>query len=94
MSHICSTPGYQQNKIGDEYKPFFLINPEDEKPVVVVIPKQTWFIHLFFSVRTLLKVEPWYQMTMKRKTRENMYKLGLLGIFSSTQKICVINDAR
>ncbi|KAL5672698.1 hypothetical protein ACJX0J_017004, partial [Zea mays] len=27
--------------------PFLLINPEDEKP--------TWFIHLFFSVRTLLK---------------------------------------
>lgn len=41
MSHLCSTPGYQQNKFGDEYKLFLLINPEDEKPVAVVIPKQT-----------------------------------------------------
>jgi hypothetical protein len=41
MSHLCSTPGYQQNKFGDEYKLFLLVNPEDEKPVAVVIPKQT-----------------------------------------------------
>ena len=41
VSHLCSTPGYQQNKFGDEYKLFLLINPEDEKPVAVVIPKQT-----------------------------------------------------
>jgi hypothetical protein len=79
MSHICSTPSYQQNKFGDEYKPFLLINPEDEKPVGVVIPKQTWLIHLFFSVRTLLKVEPWYQMTMKRKTWENHVQTWFVG---------------
>lgn len=30
-----------QNKFGDEYKVFLLINPEDEKPVAVVVPKQT-----------------------------------------------------
>lgn len=38
---MCSTPGYSQNKFGDEYKLFLLINPEDEKPVAVVIPRQT-----------------------------------------------------
>jgi hypothetical protein len=38
---MCSTPGYCQNKFGDEYKLFLLINPEDEKPVAVVIPRQT-----------------------------------------------------
>jgi hypothetical protein len=37
MSHMCSTPGYQQNKSGDEHNLFLLINPEHEKPVVVVI---------------------------------------------------------
>ncbi|XVE99727.1 hypothetical protein REPUB_Repub03eG0225700 [Reevesia pubescens] len=30
-----------QNKFGDEYKLFFLINPEDDKPVAVVVPKTT-----------------------------------------------------
>ncbi|MBA0842183.1 hypothetical protein Goarm_002027, partial [Gossypium armourianum] len=28
-----------QNKFGDEYKLFLLINPEDDKPVAVVVPK-------------------------------------------------------
>ncbi|XP_048561512.1 probable zinc metalloprotease EGY2, chloroplastic isoform X2 [Triticum urartu] len=30
-----------ENKFGDEFKVFLLINPEDEKPVAVVVPKQT-----------------------------------------------------
>ncbi|OMO76235.1 Peptidase M50 [Corchorus olitorius] len=30
-----------QNKFGDEYKLFLLINPEDDKPVAVVVPKTT-----------------------------------------------------
>ncbi|XP_039061190.1 probable zinc metalloprotease EGY2, chloroplastic isoform X3 [Hibiscus syriacus] len=30
-----------QNKFGDEYKAFLLINPEDDKPVAVVVPKTT-----------------------------------------------------
>ncbi|XP_062191341.1 probable zinc metalloprotease EGY2, chloroplastic isoform X2 [Phragmites australis] len=30
-----------QNKFGDQYKLFLLVNPEDEKPVAVVIPRQT-----------------------------------------------------
>lgn len=38
---IVLTPGYQQNKFGDQYKLFLLINPEDEKPIAVVIPRQT-----------------------------------------------------
>ncbi|KAL5672697.1 hypothetical protein ACJX0J_017003, partial [Zea mays] len=37
---------YMSKRIPSNF-PFLLINPEDEKP--------TWFIHLFFSVRTLLK---------------------------------------
>jgi len=35
------TPCYQQNKFGDQYKLFLLVNPEDEKPVAVIIPRQT-----------------------------------------------------
>jgi hypothetical protein len=38
---LMLTCGYQQNKFGDQYKLFLLINPEDEKPVAVVIPRQT-----------------------------------------------------
>ncbi|KAH1038767.1 hypothetical protein J1N35_040510 [Gossypium stocksii] len=30
-----------ENKFGDEYKLFLLINPEDDKPVAVVVPKTT-----------------------------------------------------
>ncbi|XVF24068.1 hypothetical protein REPUB_Repub13aG0095000 [Reevesia pubescens] len=30
-----------QNKFGDEYRLFLLINPEDDKPVAVVVPKTT-----------------------------------------------------
>ncbi|XP_039038210.1 probable zinc metalloprotease EGY2, chloroplastic [Hibiscus syriacus] len=30
-----------QNKFGDEYKLFLLINPEDDKPVAVVVPQTT-----------------------------------------------------
>jgi len=30
-----------ENKFGDEFKVFLLINPEDEKPIAVVVPKQT-----------------------------------------------------
>ncbi|XP_020086430.1 probable zinc metalloprotease EGY2, chloroplastic isoform X2 [Ananas comosus] len=30
-----------QERFGDQYKLFLLINPEDEKPVAVVVPKQT-----------------------------------------------------
>lgn len=30
-----------QNKFGDEYKLFLLINPEDDKPVAVVVPRKT-----------------------------------------------------
>uniref|UniRef100_A0A453DW03 Peptidase M50 domain-containing protein n=1 Tax=Aegilops tauschii subsp. strangulata TaxID=200361 RepID=A0A453DW03_AEGTS len=40
-SDLCAAPGYPQNKFGDEFKVFLLINPEDEKPVAVVVPKQT-----------------------------------------------------
>ncbi|OQU86346.1 probable zinc metalloprotease EGY2, chloroplastic isoform X4 [Sorghum bicolor] len=52
-----------QNKFGDEYKLFLLINPEDEKPVAVVIPKQTlqpettalpeWFAAASFGIVTI-----------------------------------------
>uniref|UniRef100_A0A804N062 Peptidase M50 domain-containing protein n=1 Tax=Zea mays TaxID=4577 RepID=A0A804N062_MAIZE len=52
-----------QNKFGDEYKLFLLINPEDEKPVAVVIPKQTlqpettavpeWFAAAAFGLVTI-----------------------------------------
>uniref|UniRef100_A0A0D9UWL7 Peptidase M50 domain-containing protein n=1 Tax=Leersia perrieri TaxID=77586 RepID=A0A0D9UWL7_9ORYZ len=52
-----------QNKFGDEYKVFLLINPEDEKPVAVVIPRQTlqpettavpeWFAAAAFGVVTI-----------------------------------------
>ena len=30
-----------QDRFGDEYKLFLLINPEDDKPVAVVVPRQT-----------------------------------------------------
>ncbi|KAL2940638.1 putative zinc metalloprotease EGY2 chloroplastic [Bienertia sinuspersici] len=30
-----------QDKLGDQYKLFMLINPEDDKPVAVVVPKKT-----------------------------------------------------
>lgn len=30
-----------QNKLGDEYKIFLLVNPEDDKPVAVVVPRKT-----------------------------------------------------
>lgn len=52
-----------QNKFGDEYKLFLLVNPEDEKPVAVVIPKQTlqpettavpeWFAAAAFGLVTI-----------------------------------------
>ncbi|KAF6147078.1 hypothetical protein GIB67_036797 [Kingdonia uniflora] len=32
---------YSQNKFGDQYKIFLLINPEDDKPVAVVVPRKT-----------------------------------------------------
>jgi hypothetical protein len=38
---LCAAPVYQQNKFGDEFRVFLLINPEDEKPVAVVVPRQT-----------------------------------------------------
>jgi hypothetical protein len=40
-SDLCAAPVYQQNKFGDEFRVFLLINPEDEKPVAVVVPRQT-----------------------------------------------------
>lgn len=30
-----------QNKFGDQYKLFLLVNPEDDKPVAVVVPRKT-----------------------------------------------------
>lgn len=52
-----------QNKFGDEYKLFLLVNPEDDKPVAVVVPKQTlqpetsavpeWFAAGAFGLVTL-----------------------------------------
>ncbi|KAJ1282668.1 hypothetical protein BS78_03G069700 [Paspalum vaginatum] len=52
-----------QNKFGDEYKLFLLVNPEDEKPVAVVIPRQTlqpettavpeWFAAAAFGLVTI-----------------------------------------
>ncbi|XP_065872448.1 probable zinc metalloprotease EGY2, chloroplastic [Euphorbia lathyris] len=30
-----------QNKFGDEYKVFLLVNPEDDKPIAVVVPRKT-----------------------------------------------------
>lgn len=32
---------YAQNKFGDLYKLFLLVNPEDDKPIAVVVPKKT-----------------------------------------------------
>ena len=40
-SDMCAAPDYQQNKFGDEFRVFLLINPEDEKPVAVVVPRQS-----------------------------------------------------
>ncbi|KAH7678496.1 Peptidase M50 domain-containing protein [Dioscorea alata] len=52
-----------QDKFGDQYKLFLLINPEDDKPVAVVVPKQTllpestavpeWFAAGAFGLVTL-----------------------------------------
>ncbi|KAL6627470.1 hypothetical protein ACP70R_031196 [Stipagrostis hirtigluma subsp. patula] len=52
-----------QNKFGDQYKLFILVNPEDEKPVAVVIPRQTlqpettavpeWFAAASFGLVTI-----------------------------------------
>ncbi|KAF2948324.1 hypothetical protein DAI22_01g028500 [Oryza sativa Japonica Group] len=52
-----------QNKFGDQYKLFLLINPEDDKPVAVVVPRQTlqpettavpeWFAAASFGVVTI-----------------------------------------
>nr|CAB3472266.1 unnamed protein product [Digitaria exilis] len=52
-----------ENKFGDQYKLFLLINPEDEKPVAVVIPRQTlqpettavpeWFAAASFGLVTI-----------------------------------------
>ncbi|PAN32170.1 hypothetical protein PAHAL_5G469100 [Panicum hallii] len=52
-----------QNKFGDQYKLFLLVNPEDEKPVAVVIPRQTlqpqttavpeWFAAASFGLVTI-----------------------------------------
>lgn len=30
-----------QDRFGDQYKLFLLINPEDDKPVAVVVPRRT-----------------------------------------------------
>lgn len=30
-----------QDKFGDEYKLFLLVNPEDDQPVAVVVPQRT-----------------------------------------------------
>ncbi|KAM7494810.1 hypothetical protein LguiB_029419 [Lonicera macranthoides] len=53
-----------QEKFGDRYKLFFLINPEDDKPVAVVIPRKTlrsdstaareWFVAGAFAVATMV----------------------------------------
>lgn len=32
---------FTQNKFGDQYKLFLLVNPEDDKPVAVVVPTKT-----------------------------------------------------
>ncbi|XP_039809784.1 probable zinc metalloprotease EGY2, chloroplastic isoform X3 [Panicum virgatum] len=52
-----------ENKFGGQYKLFLLINPEDEKPVAVVIPRQTlqpettavpeWFAAASFGLVTI-----------------------------------------
>ncbi|OAY46235.1 probable zinc metalloprotease EGY2, chloroplastic [Manihot esculenta] len=52
-----------QNKFGDEYKLFLLVNPEDDKPVAVVVPRKTlqpettavpeWFAAGAFGVVTV-----------------------------------------
>ncbi|CAL4958044.1 unnamed protein product [Urochloa decumbens] len=52
-----------ENKFGDQYKLFLLVNPEDEKPVAVVIPRQTlqpettavpeWFAAASFGLVTI-----------------------------------------
>uniref|UniRef100_A0A0E0JDW5 Peptidase M50 domain-containing protein n=1 Tax=Oryza punctata TaxID=4537 RepID=A0A0E0JDW5_ORYPU len=52
-----------QNKFGDQYKLFLLVNPEDDKPVAVVVPRQTlqpettavpeWFAAASFGVVTI-----------------------------------------
>jgi len=52
-----------ENKFGDQYKLFLLVNPEDEKPVAVIIPRQTlqpettavpeWFAAASFGLVTI-----------------------------------------
>lgn len=37
--NFCSI--FTQNKFGDQYKLFLLVNPEDDKPVAVVVPRKT-----------------------------------------------------
>jgi hypothetical protein len=63
---LCAAPVYQQNKFGDEFRVFLLINPEDEKPVAVVVPRQTLepvtggnaflIVYLHHSRRSLLSM--------------------------------------
>ncbi|KAM7270012.1 hypothetical protein ACFE04_029226 [Oxalis oulophora] len=53
-----------KNKFGDEYRLFLLVNPEDDKPVAVVVPKRTlqpettavpeWFAAGAFGLVTVL----------------------------------------
>ncbi|XP_050210530.1 probable zinc metalloprotease EGY2, chloroplastic [Mercurialis annua] len=52
-----------QNKFGEEYKLFLLVNPEDDKPVAVVVPRKTlqpetsavpeWFAAASFGIVTI-----------------------------------------
>lgn len=41
MSELEFCINYTQDKFGDQYKLFLLVNPEDDKPVAVVVPRMT-----------------------------------------------------
>ncbi|XP_042430184.1 probable zinc metalloprotease EGY2, chloroplastic [Zingiber officinale] len=85
-----------QGKFGDQYKLFLLINPEDDKPVAVVVPKQTlqpettavpeWFAAGAFGLVTiftlLLRNVPFLQSNLL-STFDNLelLKNGLPGAF-------------
>ncbi|KAJ0983729.1 hypothetical protein J5N97_002085 [Dioscorea zingiberensis] len=88
-----------QDRFGDQYKLFLLINPEDDKPVAVVVPKQTlqqestavpeWFAAGAFGLVTiftiLLRNVPAFQSNLLSTFGNvEMLKEGLPGALVTT----------
>ncbi|KAK8951194.1 hypothetical protein KSP39_PZI002983 [Platanthera zijinensis] len=83
-----------QDRFGDQYKFFLLIDPEDDKPVAVVVPKQTfqtevtavpeWFAACAFGLVTiftlLLRNVPAFQLNLLSVfDNPELLKVGLPG---------------